>query len=177
MKNITKLLLSVAVLLNGLAMLSGNEVVAQIVVTANSNAAKSEKSAEALVENSQVIIKVIGVKNFVSGESVFLKPEPGNKFAAVQVIVDNTNGTEDWEVIPSYFILKDSENNTYIQNYYFVRPTLNFGIIDNGEMAKGWVSFEIPADLDIKSLKLRYEDKSYTEKKYKSDWIFLSAVK
>ncbi len=111
MKKITviKFLLSVAVLLNGLAAFSENAVFAQKKVVADSISSKnSEKSAEALVENSQVIIRVVGVKNFVPKEKDYLYPKDGNKFISVQIVVDNTNGLEDWDVSPGGGKIKDA---------------------------------------------------------------------
>lgn len=173
-----KVLLAVAGLLSGLAMFSGNEVFAQKGVVADSNPIKTENSAEALVEKSQVIIKVVAVRDLVSGVNEYVKPKEGNKFIAVQVVVDNTNGVDDWEVIPDYFKLKDSENNTYDPPYFvLIRPALVNGIVDEGDLVKGWITFEIYKDIDIKTLRLRYEYNGFATDNYKSGWIFLSAVK
>jgi SepF-like predicted cell division protein (DUF552 family) len=88
MKKIIRVLM-VTVLSSGLAVLSGNAVFAQKVADTQTTAKNNPKSAEALVENSDVIIKVVGVRDLGSVENTFENPKDGNKFIAVQVVVDN----------------------------------------------------------------------------------------
>lgn len=169
----------VSALLSGSAVFSENEAFAQTATSDRTSAPNNGKSAEALVENTEVIIKAIRVCDRVSGVSEYVKPGTGNKLIAVQIVVDNSNGTEDWDVIPNYFKLKDSENNTYDPPLYFglIRPTLISGIVDSGDLVKGWITFEISNDTDINTLKLRYEYNGYLKDKFTSAWIFLYSVK
>jgi hypothetical protein len=62
-------------------------------------------------------------------------------------------------------------------NFNLAKPQLNGDVVDSGDLVKGWLTFEIPEDLNIKSLKLRYEYNGLMAKHFKSGWVYLSAVK
>lgn len=175
MKKITNLLL-IAILISGFAVLSETAVFSQ---RKDVNKQSSQKSAEANVEDTNVIIKVIGVEDDFSQKRSETEVPSFGKYIAVQIVVDNSGGKEDWEVSANCFKLKDAKNNTFETAFWEVAsPKLNDGIVDASDSVSGWITFEIHEDTDIKSLKLRYERKSsILSKPLKSGWMYFSAVK
>ena len=113
-------------------------------------------------------------------ENDYSKPDSGNKFMSVQVIVDNTNGKDGWEIKPENLVLKDTEGNVYQPEgntfglVEVTKPTLKSGILDSGDLVKGWVTFQIGSTVDVKSARLRYEQTLFES--VKSGWLALSAV-
>lgn len=144
--------------------------------------AAQQKTAEALIENTQVMVKVVAVKDNAVSANDYIKPDEGNKFISIQIVMDNTKGEDDWSVKPDKFVLKDDEGNVYEAKETFTssgatQPTLKSGVVDAGDLVKGWITFQIGNNVNLKSLKLRYEDSSFmSESTVKSGWIVLSAV-
>ncbi len=175
-----KFLLAAAVLLSGFAVLSEDVVYSQRKDVNTVSSISSQKSAEAKVEDTNVFIKVVGVEDSVSEKKSNTEvPLLLGKHIAVQIVIDNSGGKEDWEVFPEYFKLKDALNNTFMPAFLDVAfPILNKDIVDAGDSVRGWITFEVPENTDIKSLKLRYElNRIFLDKPVKSGWIYLSAVK
>jgi hypothetical protein len=143
-------------------------------------AATPAKTAEALIENTQVMVKVVAIKDNVVPVDEFTKPDEGNKFVSIQIVLDNTKGQDEWKVKPDKFILKDEEGNVYEAKEEFsslTQPTLKAGVVDGGDLVKGWISFQVASSLNLRSLKLRYEEAGFiSEPTVKSGWIALSAV-
>lgn len=137
--------------------------------------------AESVIEDTNVVIKVVGLKdNAAAAEAT--KPAEGNKFISVQIIIDNSKGEEEWQVKPEAFKLKDAEGNIYetTGNPYLstavTQPTLKQGPVDSGDFVKGWITFEVGSAVKAKSLKIRYEDSGVlgSDLTVKSGWILLS---
>lgn len=137
--------------------------------------------AESVIEDTNVVIKIVGVKDnaLAPDES---KPTEGNKFISIQIIIDNSKGEDEWKVKPEAFKLKDAEGNIYetFANPYLstavTQPTLKQGPVDTGDFVKGWITFEVGSAVKAKSLKLRYEDNGTLglDATIKSGWILLS---
>jgi hypothetical protein len=51
-------------------------------------------------------------------------------------------------------------------------PSLKSVLVDRGDIVKGWITFQVGIDVNVKLLKLRYEESSET----KSGWIELKNV-
>ncbi len=137
-------------------------------------------STESLIEGTRVVLKIVAVKDNAMTENDYSKPDSGNKFMSVQVIVDNTNGKDGWEIKPENLVLKDTEGNVYQPEgntfglVEVTKPTLKSGILDSGDLVKGWVTFQIGSTVDVKSARLRYEQTLFES--VKSGWLALSAV-
>lgn len=144
--------------------------------------ATQQKTAEALIENTQVVVKVVAVKDNVVPVNDYTKPDEGNKFVSIQIVMDNAKGKDEWSVKPDKFVLKDDEGNVYeakeaLTSFGITQPTLKSGIIDGGDLVKGWITFQVGNTVNLKSLKLRYEDSGFmSESTVKSGWIALSSV-
>ena len=113
----------------------------------------------------------------------YTKPDEGNKFVSVQIVVDNTKGEDEWDVKPDKFILKDAEGNVYETEssiaglVKITQPTLKSGKVDGGDLVRGWITFQVGTAVNVKSLRLRYEDSGVLSvSSVKSGWIALSAV-
>ncbi len=146
-------------------------------------ASKEKIAAESLIENTEVVVKITAVKDNAVAVNEYFKPDEGNKFVSVQVVIENKS-LDDWKVEPDNFKLKDAEGNVYeTENAIFglsevTKPTLKSGLVDGGDLVKGWITFQVGSSVNVKDLRLRYEDfiSLLSESNFKSGWISLSAV-
>lgn len=138
--------------------------------------APTKPLAESVIGDSKVFIKLVAVKDNPSVQNQFGGPRQGNKFVAIQLTLTN-KGTEDWRFDTSNFKVKDAEANVYNVDTIVepAEPTLKSGLIDAGDIVKGWISFQIGETLDVKSLKLRYEG-GFDGGGSRSGWIAVSAI-
>lgn len=143
---------------------------------------QSKIAAESVIEGTDVFVKLAAVKDNAVSANEYAKPDAGNKFVSVQIVLENKSDGE-WEVKPDKFKLKDAEGNVYETESSVsglsevTQPTLKSSIIDGGDLVKGWITFQVGSAVNAKSLKLRYEDAGIlSESSVKSGWIILSAV-
>ncbi|HUV46852.1 MAG TPA: DUF4352 domain-containing protein [Candidatus Bathyarchaeia archaeon] len=79
------------------------------------------------------------------------KAEEGNKFIAFEAIYENTNDqTNSFSL--SYLKLKDTEDYSYSNEYSGKEPELESGDLEAGGKVKGFVTFEVPEDNEVKSI-------------------------
>lgn len=72
----------------------------------------------------------------------FLKPEDGFTFLVVEVIIENVDRDEA-PYNPLYFAVKDSQGFEYTTAFSAPEPTLKSGEAAKGELARGFVAFEV----------------------------------
>src|SRR5687768_12248197 len=70
--------------------------------------AKEKIPAETLIEDTEILVKVVSVKDNVISGNEYIKSDAGNKFVSVQVVIENKS-LDEWEVKPDEFKLKDAE--------------------------------------------------------------------
>lgn len=127
------------------------------------------------IGNTGATIAVMGIRDGVQG-SLFIQPDEGNKFFAVNVLVDNSKGSADLSGVNAFsspFILKDSEGYTYSINvmvYKLLKPSFPASIAA-GEKSRGWITYEVIQSVTPKDLRLQYKDDENT-----SAWIGLAGL-
>ena len=127
-------------------------------------------SAQSIIEGIGTMIKIVDMEDEATSDNEFLKPKKGNKFIAIQVLFDNTNGNANVTANPLFFKLKDTEGNEYAVEFMGAKePTLGSSEIEVGDIVKGWLTFQVSEDADIETLRLRYVAFSK-----KTGWINLS---
>jgi hypothetical protein len=130
----------------------------------------SAQIGQAKIEKTQAIVKITTIEDDVSSDNQFVKPKEGNRFIAIQILLDNTDGNGNVTANPLFFKLKDTEGNEYNVELMGTKdPALGSSEVEVGDIVKGWITFQIPNSLDIEAMKLRYVAFSK-----KSDWINLS---
>lgn len=133
-------------------------------------AEETEGNAQSVIEGIDAIIKIVNIEDDVTSDNEFLRPKEENRFLAIQVLFDNTNGKDVVATNPLFFKLKDTEGNEYNAELMSVKePALDSSEVEEGDIVKGWLTFQISEELDIEALKLRYVAFSK-----KSGWINLS---
>lgn len=142
---------------------------------------QTKSSAQYLIEGTSITVKVVAVKDNAVAGSEFMKPAAGNKFVSVQIVMENIKGVDEWAVKPDKFKLKDAEGSVYDTENSLMgavtQPTLKAGILDIGDLVKGWITFQVGDAVNIKTLKIRYEDAGFmSATAVKSGWINLSSV-
>lgn len=174
---IRKIYLTMATLFYVTALLTISSV-AQTKITE-----QTKSSAQSLIEGTDVTVKIVAVKDNVVSDKDYTKPDAGNKFVSVQIVIDNTKSENEWQVEPDKFKLKDAEGNIYntessmLSASGITQPTLKSGSVDGGDLVKGWITFQVGSAVNVKSLKIRYEDSGFmSETAVKSGWIGLSSV-
>jgi hypothetical protein len=118
-----------------------------------------------------VILKVVAIRQ--NSADTRGEPSKGTKFVSIQIVADNSKGTEEWDIEPAALKLKDVDGNVYEVELFtsVAEPTLKSGVIDAGDRVRGWVTFQVGVSIDVSSLRLRYEGTLS-----KSGWITLSSV-
>jgi Domain of unknown function (DUF4352) len=161
----------------------GLTAILQNTVDAQTNDPKLQQKAEAQIEGTEVVIRIAAVKDNVVSAEEYTKPDAGNKFVSIQIVMDNSKGLEDWEAKPDNFKLKDTEGNIYetesriLGSTKVTQPTLKAGMVDSGDLVRGWITFQVGSSVSLKSLKLRYEDSPFlSESPLKSGWIALATI-
>jgi hypothetical protein len=140
-----------------------------------------KKAASAAIGGTDILVRVAEVREqlVTAEEDVLISEE--YKSVSVQIVIENS-GTEDWDIRPSNFIVKDANGYLYdIEGSVFTtkisEPTLKSGVVDGGDLVRGWLTFRVGKDIDLKNFKIRYEESAaYAETTVKSDWINLSAA-
>lgn len=131
------------------------------------------KAAIAPLKNSKVVIKYVNLLDNVKAQNQFIKPDKDCRFLCLQIIIDNLNGEEEYQPASSAFKLKDSEGNQYkIVSSVAMEPILRADEIDAGDIEKGWITYNLPTEISLEDLRVRYE---FCGKK--TDWISLAEIK
>jgi hypothetical protein len=77
------------------------------------SSAQQKISSESLIEGTQVVVRIVAVRDNVPPASEYTVPGKGNKFVSIQIVVDNSKGDTEWEVKPDNFRIKDAEGSVY----------------------------------------------------------------
>jgi hypothetical protein len=75
--------------------------------------------------------------------SEYLKPDPGNVYMVVEVIVENVSRSEETPYNPFYFTIKDSSGYQYNPTIMAPGTPLKSGTLQTGDLARGTLAFEI----------------------------------
>jgi hypothetical protein len=142
----------------------------------------SERASETVIEGTQIGIRVVAVRDNPASNNEYFKPEEGNKFVSVQIVIEN-RGDEPWDVQPEYFVLKDGDGNVYeplgsLSSAPMVTtPILRAGILDGKDLVRGWISFSVGKEMAVKAMRIRYEQRgSIFEEAAVSGWIQLATA-
>jgi DNA-binding CsgD family transcriptional regulator len=131
-------------------------------------------SVSAKIQDTNTVVRVTNLKDAITSENQRVQPEEGQKFIGIDVIIDNTRGTERITVYPNNFMLKDADGFEYSSNRPVMlreEPELLTDNIEVGDFIRGWIYFQVPVSVDMDTARLRYDDSPK-----KSDWIALSEV-
>lgn len=123
----------------------------------NTNAASQTGNAEAsktIALNSKgtlngVSLTVSSVTDYSGG--VFT-PKAGMKFVVADVLIANNSGSTI-AYNPFNFTLLDKSSYAYQMAVTDKAPGLNSGDLENGREVRGFISFELPADAQLKEMK------------------------
>lgn len=124
----------------------------------------------ALISPIHLKIKILTVTENVISEDNYTKPDIGNKFFSVKVQFDYFGCKS--KIYPSFFDLKlkDLDGNFYepsIKTFVVKKPYLFITNAKTNEKISGWVTYEIPQNVAINSLQIKYEQTI----QLCSDWI------
>jgi hypothetical protein len=96
------------------------------------------------VEQAGVAITVLSTSS-TDKINDFLKPEEGNNYLVLDVIVENVSRDESTPYNPMYFKLKDNDGFEYTPAGLAPEPSLKSGELKKGDKARGQVAFEVKA--------------------------------
>lgn len=94
------------------------------------------------VESTGVGLSVLKVRQ-QSQVSEYLKPEAGNTYLIVEVVIENLS-KEKAPYNPLYFKVKDAEGFEHNASFIGVEPVLKSGELRAGGKSRGFVTFEVP---------------------------------
>lgn len=92
--------------------------------------------------NSAGVEVMVAVVNTATGGAL-VQPKPGNLFLNVQVVVKSVD-RDQMPYNPLYFVLKDRGGFEYNTNFFPPDPSFKSGTLNKGEIAAGWLAFEVP---------------------------------
>jgi len=104
--------------------------------------------------------RVIEIRE-VTSSNRFTTPGENMRFIAVEIVIDNTNGTSDIElnIFTPTIEIRDSQGYAYTPNAMdrrMVKPDIDPNAkIETGEIMRGWVTLAIKDDLPIKGIRIR----------------------
>lgn len=123
-------------------------------------------------------LTVVAWKDDVNAHEI-MSPKKGMRLVGVLLAIDNTKGDSEINVnaVMGTFILNDLQGYNYevtMASLGQMKPELS-GNVSQGDIGKGWVTFEVKKNVPISQLKIRY--KALFDKNCYSDWIFLKDCK
>ena len=98
------------------------------------------------VELGDMQLVVYALEENLTTDNMFVEPQDGMKFVAVDVKVTNVGDTS--RSVSEYgFSLGDKENYSYDYYYYAVKePEFDSKTLDKGMSVRGWITFEVRND-------------------------------
>ncbi len=90
-----------------------------------------------------VTVSVVTADLNAKGGNEFVTPKPGNRFVTVQVLYEDS-GTDAYNYNGFDWKLKDASGFSYTSTYADIGPELNSGSIRPREMARGFITYEVP---------------------------------
>jgi hypothetical protein len=91
------------------------------------------------------------------------RPEKNNVFVSVEITVENTSATKEFQVKYWGFKLQNKDGNQFdmsVVSKGIAQPPVIDTTLKKGRKIKGWVSFELPKELVTVPMFLKYEDKT-----------------
>lgn len=138
-----------------------------------SNSNNSSKDVSKTVKDPKFIVKVTDIKDYIKPTNEFVSPRENTRFLAVEILIDNTKNDEDFVCNENYFPIKDSEGYQYECSLHdAIEPSLASDDIDPGDLSRGWITYEIPNNVSVDNLRIRYEFSSC-----KTSWIKFAEIK
>lgn len=107
--------------------------------------------AEAEAEDVRVTLNGI-VDPWVS-DNQFIQPDPGKRFVAFDVTIQNTGESGTHHCNPFKFSLSDAEAFAYEATFGWADPSLNAVDLGSGQKTRGWVTFEVNEGTRLEMLK------------------------
>ena len=138
----------------------------------SSNTNTSSKGVSKTVNDTSFVVKVTGIKDGVKHTNEFVSPRANTRFVAVEILIDNTENDEYFVCNENYFPVKDIEGYQYECSLHnAIEPSLASDDIDSGDLSRGWITYEIPYNVSVENLRIRYEFGSC-----KTSWIKFSEM-
>jgi len=124
------------------------------------------------ISGSKAVFKVLNVVDNYTSENQFMSPKEGQKYVAVEILLDNSKSTKAFSTPAMLIKLKDNQGQEYSIDMIsaMIKPSFE-GNADAGDITRGWIGYEIPEALSIDKLKIAY--RGFGDK---SDWIMLKKV-
>ncbi len=93
-------------------------------------------------------------------DNQFEQPDPGKRFLAFDVTIQNVGKSGTHDANPFNFKLTDSESFAYETSFFGPDPQLHSTDLGSGEKTRGWVPFEVNQNASLAVLK--YDPNMFT---------------
>jgi len=125
------------------------------------------------VSGTRIRVTVHAARDRVAG--AWGAPPAGTKYVALDLQFENDRGPAAYSLptLLAFYRLKSADGREYLPNWMLqtAQPSLQPGAIGAGDTKRGWVSYQVPEELDLTSLRFQYEFERRA-----TDWIPLGAV-
>jgi hypothetical protein len=101
-----------------------------------------------------VTVTVVSADLDARSGTTYIKPKPGNRYVAVQILYENT-GADPYNYNPFDWKLTDSSGFSYDTTYSGIGPELHSGTLARSEKARGYITYEVPASATGLAVKVK----------------------
>jgi hypothetical protein len=85
-------------------------------------------------------------------DNPFVNPEPGRRFVTAEVTVANVSGESYINAVSIDFDLQDQLSRVWDPTVGWREPTLPSVTLNRGQQVRGWITFELPVEIDRAAL-------------------------
>lgn len=124
----------------------------------NTEASKDAFHVGDVIETSKLRITYLNAEEYTS-DNMFIEPKEGNKFAYIELEVENLS---DSDQTISYFSFNCFADGASCDGFYGMDDALS-ATLSAGRKAKGTIAFEVPRDAQV--VEFEFEDNFWTESK------------
>jgi len=137
-------------------------------VSTEQNQNKQEEVKKPVIYKLNDVVEVDGqkialteVKDYVSSND-FMKAKDGHTYLAIMVEIENVS-SDSTSYNMLNFKLVDKDGASYDTAFTDVDPSLNSGTLQPTRKAKGYVAYEVPADMANNQFEFIYEPLSFVD--------------
>ncbi|MCH8994846.1 MAG: DUF4352 domain-containing protein [Chloroflexi bacterium] len=107
----------------------------------------------AVAEADDVRITLNEITDPWVSDNQFIQPDPGRRFVAFDVTIENTGGSGTHGASIFKFRLSDAEDFAYEASFFGPEPSLSSTDLGSGQKTRGWLAFEVNEGTPLQVLK------------------------
>lgn len=121
------------------------------------------------ITETQATLQIMEVRDHFKSDRDSIKAKVGHRFVAIEIKVDNSSGNSEVNINPLFFQAKDNQGYTYdtdLRATGAIEPSLPAAEVEAKDIVRGWIVIEIPTDVTLDKLKLKYNVLDFRKTKW-----------